>query len=98
MSTIQVPIAESLEDFRRQTALVVHMRELLSDPVMLLALELLKNSNPPVDAEPADEAIVSARLLSQMAGYAKYHTEFIKLAIPMPAPAKPLTAEFKPEP
>lgn len=87
----------TVPEFRQKPQLVSRLRELLADPVALQALEALKNSAPPIDADAHDEAIVSVRLLSQMTGFANCFTTLLSLAEPLRIP-EPLQAEFKPEP
>jgi len=86
----------TIPDFRRQTTLVQRMRELLSDPVMQHALEAMKDSNPPVEADPRDDAIVSVRILSGVVGYNFYHRTLLSLADPLPEPVE-LVANYQPE-
>lgn len=86
----------NVAEFRRSLPLTQRMRELLSDPVMTQALEVLAQSNPPVDAEPRDDALASVRILSQMTGYHIALTTLSSLSRPLPEPVE-LVAEYKPE-
>lgn len=86
----------TVEQFRQTPALVIRLREVLADPVALTALEIMRNSNPPIDSALKDDPIVSARLLSQMVGHANYHNTFLSLTEPLRI-LEPLQAEFKPE-
>ena len=83
-------------EFRRNSVYTTAIRSVLNDPYFQLALEVLKDSNPVMDADPHDPEIVSVRLLSQMTGYGEYPKQLKLLAEPLQEPVE-LKAEFKPE-
>ena len=87
---------KTVDEFRTNPEMVIRLRELLSDPVAHTALEILRNSNPPVDADNEADAIESVRILSQMTGYAAFYNTLLLMQEPKRV-QKPLTAEFKPE-
>lgn len=84
----------TLDEFRTNPPMVIRLRELLSDPVAQTALEILRNSNPPIDADNEAEAIVSVRILSQMTGYASCFNTLLSMTEPKRV-QEPLQAEFK---
>lgn len=86
----------TIGEFRTNAEMVVRLRELLSDPVAHTALEILRNSNPPVDADNEADAIASVRLLSQMTGYASCFNALLSMT-ELKRVHEPLQAEFKPE-
>ncbi len=86
----------TIPEFRANADLVVQLRSAMDLPVMKIALQLLKDSNPAIDALPSSDALVSVRMLSQMAGYATFHATLMLLAEPMSATTD-IPSEFKPE-
>lgn len=74
----------TINEFRSNRPLTERMREILADPVFRTAIETLRNSNPPIDADPKDDPIVSARILSQMVGYNTYAAALEALSNPLP--------------
>lgn len=73
-------------DFRRDQALRGRLVEILADPVMEMALVLLKDGVPVVDAPSASDPIVSVRLLSAAAARQQVIGDLVGLTLPIPEP------------
>lgn len=73
----------TINEFRSNPALTLRMREIMADPVFRAAREALRDGNPPIDADPKDDPIVSARILSQMVGYNTYAAALEALSNPL---------------
>jgi hypothetical protein len=86
----------TLRQFRENAALTAALSSLLNDPVMRTALDILKESNQPIDPDPHLDPIASVRMLSQAVGFRTALDTLQLLSIPLIAPLEQV-AEYKPE-
>lgn len=84
-------------EFRSNPIYTTRMREILEDPVVLLAFEAMRDSNPVIDPDPDAPEIASVRFLSQMMGYQTYPRIFQTLGTLLPPTISAPEATFPPE-
>lgn len=87
------PIEFRNSPYREQLA------EILTNPVLRLALNVVKESEPPADPQLNADAIVSVRLLSRLTGFMTFAETLQELATPYKPPAEPqLEPTFEDQP
>lgn len=70
--------------FRASAERVGRMKELLSDPVLALAIVCLRDSELPEDVTDHSDPVASVRVLSRKSGWHGAITELLSLAEPLP--------------
>jgi hypothetical protein len=85
----------TFQEFRENSIYTGRIRDILNDPVFSLAMDILRDSNPPIDPDPEQDAIASVRALSQMVGYNRYPEVLRLLATPQQRPVE-LEADYSP--
>lgn len=86
----------TFQEFRENSIYTGRIRDILNDPVFSLAMEVLRDSNPPIDPDPSHDAIASVRMLSQLVGFNQYPTILRVLSTPPPRPVE-IEADYAPQ-
>lgn len=85
-----------INNFRANPVYTSRLSEIFSDEVFQLAIEILRNSNEPIDPNPSEPEIASVRMLSQMLGFNTYAKTLRSMCFPI-TPMQEIPTEFKPE-